>query len=218
MDESLTLEDVLNAYKIGLFPMADSREAGDFYWYDPPLRGQLSIAGLRIPDRLRRTVLRFPYDIRIDTDFASVIDGCAEAGRNRPQTWINQSIRDLFVALHRAGHAHSVEAWENGVLVGGLYGLALGGAFMGESMFSRARDASKITLVHLCARLWKGGFTVLDTQFVNPHLTQFGVYEIPGAAYRGKLRPALNAAADFSLPGMGERDLVTAYLRERNGL
>lgn len=215
MDNGFTLDDVINAYRCGMFPMADSREAEVFYWYDPPLRGQLSIGGLHIPERLRRTVLQFPYDIRIDTAFAEVIDGCAKAAKDRPQTWINSGIRDVFIGLHERGYTHSVEAWQGEELVGGLYGMALGGAFMGESMFSAARDASKICLVHLCARLWKGGFTVLDTQFVNPHLEQFGIYEIPREEYLDKLRAALAIKADFMLEGQKEQDLVKTYLRDR---
>ena len=154
----LTPDDVINAYKCGLFPMAESRETDIYHWYDPPYRGQLSIENLHIPARLRRTALQFPYEVKVDTAFAQVIDGCAQAAVDRPQTWINKGIRGLFMDLHQAGYAHSVEAWQSGALAGGLYGLAIGGAFMGESMFSRARDASKIALVHLCARLWRGGW------------------------------------------------------------
>ncbi len=214
MDMDFTLEDVVNAYKSGLFPMADSRESDDFYWYDPPLRGQLSIENLHVPERLRRTVLKFPYDIKIDTAFAQVIDGCAITAPDRPETWINKTIRDLFIALHEAGFAHSVEAWKEDRLVGGLYGIAIGGAFMGESMFSRARDASKIALVHLCARLREGGFIVLDTQYTNAHLEQFGVYEIPRDEYVQKLNKALKIKGDFVLSGRSEAEVVHNYLAE----
>lgn len=212
MSEDLTIEDVIGAYSCGLFPMAESRDTDIYHWYDPKLRGQLSIEKLHIPARLRRTVLRFPYEIKIDTAFADVIDGCAAAAPGRPQTWINPGIRDLFISLHEAGYAHSVEAWQDGALAGGLYGLAIGGAFMGESMFSVSRDASKIALVHLCARLWRGGFTLLDTQFVNPHLKQFGVYEIPREDYLQKLALALCIKGDFMLAGLTEPELVRAYL------
>ncbi|PJB71363.1 MAG: leucyl/phenylalanyl-tRNA--protein transferase [Alphaproteobacteria bacterium CG_4_9_14_3_um_filter_47_13] len=214
MSEDLTLEDIINAYKHGLFPMADCQEGNDFFWYDPPLRGQLSIENLSIPTRLRRTVLQFSYDIRIDTAFEEVIKSCAEKTQNRPETWINQNICDIFLDLYEAGYAHSVEVRENDTLVGGLYGIALGGAFMGESMFSRSRDASKIALVHLCARLWQGGFSILDTQYTNPHLMQFGVYEIPRKEYLEKLFAALPVKADFLLSGQNEQILIRNYLQK----
>ncbi|MCB9990052.1 MAG: leucyl/phenylalanyl-tRNA--protein transferase [Rhodospirillales bacterium] len=217
MNDLPALDDVLLAYQNGLFPMAECRDSDKFYWYDPPMRGQLPIDALHIPDRLRRRVLQSPYRIRINTAFEAVIDGCAEAAPDRPQTWINPGIKALFCALHEAGYTHSVEAWDadTGTLVGGLYGMALGGVFMGESMFSRARDASKIALVHLCARLWAAGFTVLDTQYVNPHLEQFGVYEIPRETYLEKLHNALKINADFLRPGPDETALVRTYLEQR---
>ncbi len=199
--EEISIEDVLNAYRCGLFPMAQSRTSHDFYWYDPPLRGQLSITKLHVPARLKRTARQSPYQITINQDFEGVIDACATLADDRKETWINDGIRDLFVALHHAGHAHSVEAHDkNGTLVGGLYGLALGGAFMGESMFSRATDASKIALIGLCAQLWKQGFTVLDTQYINDHLTQFGAYEIPRDDYLTQLQAALSHPCSFSKP------------------
>lgn len=220
MDSSfLTLDDVLRAYEAGYFPMADPGESVGFHWYDPEWRGQLPIAGLHIPRKLQKRARQMPFEIRVDTDFDGVIRGCAQETEDRPQTWINEGIIHVFNALHDAGHAHSVECWRDGVLVGGVYGLARGGLFCGESMFSRATDASKIALIHLCARLWKGGFTVFDTQFVNPHLTQFGVYEIPHAAYRRALRDALPVRADFRLrdaPGLTERALLAQYLDQRH--
>jgi leucyl/phenylalanyl-tRNA--protein transferase len=213
------LDILIDIYRSGQFPMADSREADEVYIYDPPARGQLSITDLHIPAKLRKKLLKYPYDIRVDTDFVGVIDGCAETNAARDNTWINQTIRDLFIALHESNHpgakAHSVECWQDGKLVGGLYGLAMGSVFCGESMFSRATDASKIALIHLCARLWKGGFTVLDTQFVNDHLKQFGVYEIPRDEYLKNLETALNQKADFDLPGQSERELVSEYLEFR---
>lgn len=216
---ALTLNDVLNAYAHGLFPMADSADADEFYWYDPPQRGQLSITDLHIPQRLARSVRQAPYRVTINTDFVGVIDGCAATQTGRETTWINAGIRDLFLALHEAGFAHSVECRDReNRLIGGLYGLALGGAFMGESMFSTVRDASKIALVHLCARLWKAGFRVLDTQFVNDHLQQFGIYELPKAAYLQRLRAALDQDCDFTLaafPDLSERALVADYLKHR---
>jgi len=180
------------------------------------LRGQLSIENLHIPARLKRTVLSDIYDVRIDTAFADVIDGCASYTDERPKTWINKGIRDLFISLHQSGYAHSIECWQDGVLKGGLYGLALGGFFSGESMFSRARDASKVALVHLCARLHKGGFKILDTQFTNDHLDQFGVYEITREEYLMKLQPVLSIQSDFLLenisPAPTERALIRDYL------
>lgn len=210
-DDDLTLEDVVRAYAAGLFPMADSADDPLIYWYDPPLRGQLSIPHLHVSRSLRRAVKRAPFTVRVDTAFESVIDQCAAATAARPKTWINTTIREIFVALHHAGFAHSVECWDGTRLVGGLYGLALGGVFCGESMFSTATNASKIALVHLCARLWRGGFTVLDTQFTNPHLTQFGITEIPRAAYHERLRTALPLPAQFG-GATDETALVTAYL------
>lgn len=215
MSEEITIADVLNGYACGLFPMADSRTSPEFHWYDPPMRGQLSIPALHIPKKLLKTVRQAPYDIRIDTAFEDVIDGCAETAADRPETWINQGIRDLFVALYRAGFAHSVEAWDGDKLVGGLYGLAIGGAFMGESMFSRADDASKVALVHLCARLWKGGYSILDTQFTNPHLEQFGIYEVSRNEYRAILAQCLYDQPDFQLENISESALVKDYLQNR---
>jgi len=210
------LELVLAAYAHGLFPMAEATDAPEFHWYDPPARGQLSIENLQIPARLARTVQHFPYRVSINQDFAAVIAGCAAPGAGRAQSWINPGISELFTALHWAGFAHSVECRDqSGTLVGGLYGLALGGAFMGESMFSRARDASKVALVHLCARLWHAGFTVLDTQFINDHLLQFGAYEISRADYRQRLASALMIRADFSAAEISEPALIRAYLAMR---
>ena len=218
MADDLTLEDVLRAYAVGLFPMAEARDDDDFWWFDPPKRGQLDIAGLHIPEKLRKTVLKQPYEIRVNTAFAAVIDACAEVRKTQAETWINKPIRDIFVALHEEGFTHSVEAWKDGQLVGGLYGLALGTAFCGESMFSRADDASKRCLVHLCARLWKAGFTLLDTQFVNDHLKQFGCYEIDSDTYKSRLASALSHRADFMLttqPPVSEIMMVMSYLKNR---
>ena len=215
MPDDLSLDDVLRAYAMGLFPMAESRDDAAFWWFDPPMRGQLDIAGLHIPEKLRKSVLKAPYEIRVDTAFADVIDACAEVRSTQAETWINKPIRDIFVDLHDAGFTHSVEAWQDDKLVGGLYGLALGGAFCGESMFSRARDASKICLVHLCARLWKGGFRVLDTQYVNDHLKQFGCYEVDSDTYKERLREALSHEAHFQGEHVSEAALVREYLEHR---
>jgi leucyl/phenylalanyl-tRNA--protein transferase len=207
--DKTALEHVLDAYRCGLFPMAESRDSDEFYWYDPPQRGQLSITDLHIPKRLKRTALSAPYRITINQDFAGVIDGCAAQRNDRKETWINHGIRNLFIALHHEGHAHSVECYQGTNLVGGLYGLALGGAFMGESMFSRARDASKIALIGLCAQLWKQGFTLLDTQYINDHLTQFGAYEIPKDDYLTLLHKALTHPCTFTNKSPDTIDIET---------
>lgn len=199
--------------------MAERADNADFFWVDPPLRGQLDILTLRIPKKLQRTVLKFPYRVTVDTAFESVIAACAEENDTRQETWINAAIRDTFITLHYQGHAHSIEVWQDDTLVGGLYGLAVGGVFCGESMFSRAADASKIALVHLCARLHRAGFTVLDTQFVNDHLKQFGVYEIARADYRQKLAENKDCICDFGLKGdplaHDELVLITDYFNVR---
>ena len=192
--DDITPEMVLRAYCMGVFPMAKSRHAGDIGWYDPQLRGVLPIKTLHVPRRLARRVKQQPYRITFDCDFEGVIRACADV---REDTWINDGIIALYTELHKMGFAHSVEAWDGDVLAGGVYGLALGGAFFGESMFSTRRDASKISLVHLAARLWRRGFTLLDVQFVNDHLVQFGVEEIPRAEYHRRLAAALDVQASF---------------------
>ena len=213
----LTPELLLEAYRHGLFPMAYSSDSPYIHWICPEKRGQLSITDMHIPKRLRKTVRTAPYDITIDTAFEEVIALCAEKAEDRPETWINDSIEKVYNQLHERGYAHSVECWDKGELVGGLYGLAIGSAFFGESMFSRARDASKIALIHLVARLWKGGFTLLDTQFVNDHLMQFGAYEIQHAAYKQELEKALQLRGDFLPDTMDELSLVEEYLQARFG-
>lgn len=208
----LTPDLLLRAYRVGLFPMAETR--GDFrlYWLDPELRGVLPLDAFHLPRRLRRTVLGERYRVTTDCDFAAVIAACAEATSDRPETWINPVIERLFIALHRMGHAHSVEAWDGDRLVGGLYGLAIGGAFFGESMFSRARDASKVALVHLVARLRLGGFGLLDTQFVTQHLAQFGTAEVPREAYRAQLTAAVDLPAAW--PAQVERNRLRDVIEE----
>lgn len=212
MTAALDIDDVLRAYSYGLFPMAESAQDPEIHWYDPPMRCQLPLENLHVPRRLRETALKMPFEIRVDSDFAGVVAGCAEATPKRPGTWINEGIRDLFVRLYEAGHAHSVECWKDGLLVGGVYGLALGGAFSGESMFSRKPNASKIALIHLCARLRRGGFTILDAQFTNPHLLQFGAYEIPRSEYLSRLHRALAKKVNFQLAGVPEESLLREYL------
>ena len=174
---------MLQRYRSGLFPMAETRDGRDLFWLDPEQRGILPLDRFHLPRRLRRTVLSDEYGVVVDRHFEAVIDGCAEPAPGREESWINREIRALFLALHRQGHAHSVECMRAGVLCGGLYGLAIGGAFFGESMFSRRRDASKVALAHLVGRLRLGGFTLLDTQFITAHLAQFGATELPRARY-----------------------------------
>ncbi|MEL6622449.1 MAG: leucyl/phenylalanyl-tRNA--protein transferase [Pseudomonadota bacterium] len=193
----IAVQQLLNAYAAGIFPMAASAETPELYLQDPDWRGIIPLDAIHIPKRLARTIRQQPFDIRIDTDFEQVISGCAEETTDRGSTWINREIRQLYRALFDRGHCHTVEAWQGEILVGGLYGVSLKGAFYGESMFSRARDASKIALVYLSARLIAGGFKLLDTQFTTPHLEQFGTVELPRQAFKAQLRRALQADADF---------------------
>ncbi len=194
----LTPELVLSAYSIGLFPMANDRDDPTIHWIDPLHRGVLPLDRFHVPRSLRKTIRRGRFELTVNCDFPAVIAACAEPTPDRPRTWLNDDIISLYVDLHRRGHAHSIESWEDGRLVGGLYGLAIGGAFCGESMFSRATDASKVALVELVARLRIGGYVLLDTQFVNDHLTQFGIEEITRSAYKARLKKALTI--DASLP------------------
>jgi leucyl/phenylalanyl-tRNA--protein transferase len=207
----ITPELMLRAYRAGLFPMAETRRGERLYWLDPELRGILPLDGFHLPRRLRRTVLSDGFAVTADRDFPGVIAGCAAAAPGREDTWINAEIERLFGDLHRLGHAHSVESWQDGELVGGLYGVVLGGVFFGESMFSRARDASKVALVHLVARLRLGGFRLLDTQFVTNHLSQFGAREIPRDQYKSLLALAVDQPATWRLAIAP--DLLRAELR-----
>jgi leucyl/phenylalanyl-tRNA--protein transferase len=193
----ITPELMLRAYRHGLFPMAETRRGERLYWLDPERRGILPLDGFHLPRRLARTVLSGPFTVTVDEDFASTIAGCAQAAPGREDTWINPQIERLFSELHRQGHAHSVETRLDGCLVGGLYGVAIGGVFFGESMFSFVRDASKVALVHLVARLRLGGFQLLDTQFVTAHLSQFGAEELARDEYKLRLARALDAPARF---------------------
>lgn len=193
----LTPEILLRAYSVGLFPMAERRDDSTLYWIDPEKRGILPLDKFHIPKRLRRTVRQGRFDIRCDAAFDEVILNCANSGPGRTETWINDEIVRLYVELFSMGRAHSVEAWLDGDLVGGLYGVSLGAAFFGESMFSHVTDASKVALVHLVARLCKGGYLLLDTQFVTGHLSQFGAMEIHRAGYRDVLARALEENATF---------------------
>lgn len=189
--------DLLDCYARGVFPMADAREDARVFLIDPERRGVIPLDRFHAPRRLARTVRGDPFEVRIDTAFHEVVLACAAAGPGRTETWINRPIEGLYVDLHRLGHAHSVECWRDGRLVGGLYGVSLRGAFFGESMFSRARDASKVALVHLVARLIAGGYRLLDAQFMTEHLAQFGATEIPRGEYHRRLARALEVEADF---------------------
>jgi leucyl/phenylalanyl-tRNA--protein transferase len=197
MSRMFGVSELLDCYRRGVFPMADARDDPRLFLVDPDLRGVLPLDGFHLSKSLRKTIRRNPFEIRIDTAFSRVMELCAEAAADRPHTWINAQILNLYSALHRAGHAHSVEAWRAGELVGGLYGVSLKGAFFGESMFSRATDASKVALAHLVARLRAGGYKLLDTQFVTSHLETFGVEEVPRAEFHERLKLALQAEGVF---------------------
>jgi leucyl/phenylalanyl-tRNA--protein transferase len=188
---ALTPELLLRAYAAGIFPMAETADDPDVFWVDPEQRGILPLDGFHLPRRLARTLRQDVFDVRCNAAFEAVVRGCAEPTAERPKTWINDEIVRLYAALHRLGFAHSVETWRDGELVGGLYGVALGAAFFGESMYSRVTDASKVALAHLVARLRLGGFRLLDTQFVTGHLQQFGALEISRAQYHRRLTAAL---------------------------
>lgn len=209
----LTPQLLLKAYAIGVFPMAESRNDPTVYFVDPEERGVLPLDAMHVSRSLRRAVRRRPFEVRLNTAFEAVLDGCAETRPERPDTWINPEIRRLYSELHLAGHAHSVECWRGGDLVGGLYGVALGGAFFGESMFSRATDASKIALIHLAARLKTGGFVLLDTQFVTPHLGRFGAHAVPRDVYRRRLAQAIAVAVKLPLEPDLEDRMVRDYLQ-----
>jgi leucyl/phenylalanyl-tRNA--protein transferase len=206
----ITPQVLLKAYAVGIFPMAESAEDPSLFWIEPETRGIIPLQAFHVPKRLRRTVATDHFEVRIDSDFFGVIDGCAGGGEpDRPKTWINARIRKLYGELFSLGHCHTVETWREGALVGGLYGVHLGSAFFGESMFSRERDASKVALVHLVARLKVGGFTLLDTQFTTKHLKQFGAADIDKRAYQKVLEAAISQPADFyRLAGGGTGDEV----------
>jgi leucyl/phenylalanyl-tRNA---protein transferase len=195
----ITPEVLLRAYACGIFPMAESADDPSLFWVEPEMRGIIPLEGFRVASRLARTVRSDVFTITVNQAFAGVIAGCAAPQEGREETWINRRIRDLYTGLHRLGHCHSVEVWRDGDLVGGLYGVSLGRAFFGESMFHRVRDASKVALVHLIARLIDGGFELLDTQYVTEHLKTFGAIEIPRRRYTALLDKAIRGqAADFS--------------------
>src|SRR5476649_1840846 len=193
----ITPEVLLRAYACGIFPMAESADDPTLFWVEPEMRGVIPLDGFRIASRLARTVRSDAFSVTVNTAFKAVISGCAAPQPGRNDTWINKRIRDLYIGLHELGHAHSVEVWANDDLVGGLYGVSLGGAFFGESMFHRARDASKVALVHLVARLIAGGFVLLDTQFVTDHLRSLGAVEVTRQKYCAMLDDAIEGDADF---------------------
>lgn len=193
----LDTQTLLAAYANGVFPMADSADDPAIFWVRPDSRGIIPLENFYVPSSLARTIRRRQFDVRINTDFEQVLKGCAEHTGARPTTWINSTIHDAYEALHVIGHAHSVEAWSENKLVGGLYGVTLGGIFFGESMFSRKTDASKVCLVHLVSHLKERGFTLLDTQFTTDHLKRFGAIDVPRKKYELLLAAALKGHARF---------------------
>jgi leucyl/phenylalanyl-tRNA---protein transferase len=194
---TITPQILLKAYSAGIFPMAESADDNALYWIEPEERGIFALDAFHVPRSLRRRLRRKPFEIRINTAFAAVIDACAAKTSDRKTTWINGRIRSLYGQLHKMGCCHTVECWQSDRLVGGLYGVRIGAAFFGESMFSRATDASKMALVHLVARLNAGGFTLLDAQFMTPHLARFGARPIGRNDYRQLLEAAIDRDADF---------------------
>jgi leucyl/phenylalanyl-tRNA--protein transferase len=221
----ITPEVLLKAYACGIFPMAESADDPALYWIEPEKRGIIPMDRFHVPARLARTVRSDRFLVTVNRDFDGVIDGCAESLPDRPRTWINDRIRTLYRKLYERRHCHSIEVWDDGDrLVGGLYGVTLGRAYFGESMFHRARDASKVALVHLVARLKAGGFRLLDTQFVTDHLKNFGAVELPRRQYHKLLEAALVGESDFlalgkrAVPGaqaMAQLDLAR-LARDKN--
>lgn len=196
-DIELTPELILRAYQAGIFPMSEDASSTEIFWVSPQMRGIIPLDGLRISKSLAKTLRKHTFSVAVDQDFQGVIRACASAGPDRDNTWINATIIDLYGQLFDMGYCHTVEIYDGDNLVGGLYGLAIGGAFFGESMFHRATDASKIALVHLVERLNAGGFVLLDTQFTTPHLETLGAIEIPRAEYEARLAQAVQVEGDF---------------------
>jgi leucyl/phenylalanyl-tRNA--protein transferase len=197
-DPVITPELLLNAYAAGIFPMAETRDDPDVFWVDPRRRGIFPLNGFHLSRSLARRMRRWPHGISVNRAFADVVDACAD----RDETWINAEIRRLYMDLHRMGHAHSLEVWEGEALVGGVYGVTLGAAFFGESMFSRRTDASKIALAYLVDRLRRGGFRLFDAQFLTPHLASLGAIEVTRAEYHRRLEQALAGGGDFTGPAL----------------
>jgi leucyl/phenylalanyl-tRNA--protein transferase len=194
---TFTVETLIDCYRRGIFPMAEARHDDRIYLVDPDERGVIPLEGFHLPRRLARTIRGARFQVRIDSAFREVVGACARSTPGRPETWISRPIQELYHELHLRGLAHSVECWQGGALVGGLYGVSLGGAFFGESMFSSERDASKVALAHLVARLKFGGYRLLDAQFMTEHLAQFGTEEIPRSEYLKRLERALAVTGDF---------------------
>jgi len=197
MTQTLTPEILLRAYGIGIFPMAESRDNPEIHWVDPKRRGVFALDGFHISRSLARHILTADYRISVNEAFGAVVEGCAD----RPETWINAEITALYTALHQMGHAQSLEVWQGDALIGGVYGVTLGAAFFGESMFSRQSNASKTALAYLSHRLRAGGFTLFDTQFLTPHLASLGAVEIPRAEYQRRLSQAVRGQASFTPAG-----------------
>ncbi len=195
----VTADLILQAYAQGIFPMAEKAASLDIYWVDPERRGVIPLDHFHLPHRLARKIRQSPFEIRIDTSFIKVIEGCAAtiSNQGRDETWINDQIISLYAQLFKEEYVHTVECWQEDRLVGGLYGVSIGGAFCGESMFHTVTDASKVALAYLVARLKAGGYRLLDTQFITPHLSQFGAMEISRHAYKDKLAKALEVEGDF---------------------
>jgi leucyl/phenylalanyl-tRNA---protein transferase len=196
--EPITPRILLRAYAAGLFPMAEDAEDDALFWFDPKERGVFPLDGLIVSKSLAKTIRARKFEVRVDQDFDGVLAGCAESRPGRENTWINGAIAQLFGQLFELGFVHTIEAWSDGELVGGLYGLALGGAFFGESMFHRVTDASKVCLAYLVARLRLGAYTLLDAQFITPHLESLGAVEISRDEYRRMLEAALPIEGDFA--------------------
>ena len=194
---SISIETLLAAYHLGIFPMADGADDPDIYWVEPERRGIFPLQSFHIPRKLAKTVRRMPFEVTVDHAFRRVMRACAAPRPGRRATWINRTILDLYTELHEAGFAHSIECWREGALVGGLYGVSFASVFCGESMFSTATDASKVALVHLVARLRAGGYTLLDAQFLTPHLASLGAIEIDRREYLEKLEAARGKEGDF---------------------
>ena len=196
-DIEITPELIIRAYRAGIFPMAEDAADEDLFWVSPEMRGIIPLDGFHLSTSLRKAIRKSGFAVKVDTDFEGIIEGCATVGEDRATTWINDTIRSVYGELFRRGIAHTVEVWDGEELVGGLYGLAIGGAFFGESMFHRRTNTSKMALAHLVERLRAGGFVLLDTQFVTPHLASLGGIEIPREAYEERLAEALLLRGDW---------------------
>ena len=205
----ISVETLLMAYASGVFPMADSRDDAEVYWVDPKMRGILPLDGFHVARSLARTIRQERFDVTLDDDFEGVVSGCAA----RDKTWINHTIVGLYRQLHRLRLAHSVEVWEDGALVGGVYGVTMGRAFFGESMFSRTRDASKVALAYAVALLRSRGYALFDTQFLTEHLASLGTVEIPRAAYHARLRRALDGTAHLAGPMPTAQEVLALHRR-----